>query len=70
MSAIWAFDSTTSKHSGQNCLKTFGISLRKHAADVINLKEETDTINRKRTIIASKRNALLHLCKTIHTKNC
>ena len=43
MSTIWAFDSTKNKHSlcrGEDCNKKFCISLREHAADVINFEKK------------------------------
>ena len=43
MSTLWPFDSIKNNHSlhcGEDCMKTFCISLRQHAVDVINLEKE------------------------------
>ena len=43
MSTIWAFDSIKNKHSsfrGEDFMKKFCISLREHAADVINFEKK------------------------------
>ena len=42
MSTIWAFDSIESKHSlhrGEHCLKRFCVSLREHAANIIDFEK-------------------------------
>ena len=43
MQTIWTFDGTKDKHSsycGEDCMKKFFISLREHAADVINFEKK------------------------------
>ena len=64
MPTIWAFYSIKDKHSSnhrRSCMKNFYVSLRKHAADIINFDDENVTINRKETKIAPRCNAMLHL---------
>ena len=41
--STWACDSIKNKHSlycGEDCMKMFSMSLREHAADVINFKRK------------------------------
>ena len=43
MSTIWTFDNIENKHSlyyGEDCMKEFYVSLKEHAADVINFEKK------------------------------
>ena len=43
MSTIWAFDHIENKHTlyrGEDCMKKFCISLRKHATNLINFEKK------------------------------
>ena len=65
MPTIWAFDGIKNKHSlyrGEDRMKKFCISLREHAADVINFeKKKMLPLTEKRNQIAPRCNAMLHL---------
>ena len=65
MQTIWTFDGTKDKHSsyrGEDCMKKFFISLREHAADVINFEKKKILPQiEKRAKITPRYNAMLYL---------
>ena len=50
MSTIWAFDNKEQEHTlycGEDCMKKFCSSLRKHTTNMINLDKKNNTLTKK-----------------------
>ena len=73
MSTIWAFHNIVNKHSlycAENCIKKFCISLRAHAADLINFEKKKMLPLKEKELKSHQDATGCYISRQKYTKTC